>query len=622
MSSATVELDKQFTTDAGETYGTISIRVVVLKPKAKDEKDDDDEPDLSSQPEDEDMDVGEAGKKSPLASYLEKQAHGKWCVVFLVNGQRHHAWDKTFIVKDLGFNQLRDRTMVIVDLDGLAMHAMAEIIQGSRQGLFESKVYFTIRDRIIQTLKTDPQLKQLQLEAEQKILEMQSGDEAVKHKLDQLIEGHHAAAHADGPGNGDAGTHPIEAPHFKAGSRTQDVVIMGQPSLGHDGELPVLVTEPRIAAVRMHPGQTRAVTIVAWPREEWANLEDFRVQFATEIDGLAFEENRGTDCSQVAICFDEADEFDDEDYPVQGELQAFARFQGRPETRMLKLPVVVSRKKDKPEAVPIALLDEPTYLKVKSRQPIKIVAGGPAVHVKLEWNGKEELIRSTNPPWKLTARSCTLSTFPKIGFASLGDGRLELVLYPPHGILTNTQLEFEAVAIGPDKKRLIAKFRATVVDPPVQAQGGPRKVAAEGPNTAGQRRPPYELRYISEKDWDNPECPRWDGSDWTTEDAGRFIEQTETNPLILVVNQDMQLVKDFREDMVKRKLVEATIKDRVNRYISHVAFHLYQMYGQYRKAMDVRPTDETIKPPSEPDMQAEINRVGTTIMKLMDVGQR
>ena len=80
--------------------------------------------------------------------------------------------------------------------------------------------------------------------------------------------------------------------------------------------------------------------------------------------------------------------------------------------------------------------------------------------------------------------------------------------------------------------------------------------------------------------------------------------------------------ENFRDDMVRRRLVETTIKDRVNRYISHVAFHLYQMYGEYKKAMDAKPTDDSIKPPSEQEMQAEINRVGTTIMKLMDFGQR
>jgi hypothetical protein len=168
--SATVELDKQFTTEAGESHGTISIRVVVLKPKSNDDKDGDEDvpPPLSGIDDEDVVDVStsKSNSKSPLASYLEKQAHGKMCVVFLVHGQRHHWLDKSFIAKDLGFKQLYDRMMILVDLDGLATHAMAEIIQGSRQGLFEGKVYFAIRDKIVQTLKTDPALKKLQLDAE------------------------------------------------------------------------------------------------------------------------------------------------------------------------------------------------------------------------------------------------------------------------------------------------------------------------------------------------------------------------------------------------------------------------------------------------------------------------
>src|SRR5262249_5794519 len=156
--------------------------------------------------------------------------------------------------------------------------------------------------------------------------------------LDQLIEGHHAAAHADGPGSGDAGPHVADTPHFNVSVNPNDVVVMGHTSLGQEGELPVLVTEPRIAAVRMHPGQPKTVVIMAWPRDEWANLEDFRVQLATEVEGLTIQENCGKDCSNVTVSFQEADDYDDEDYPVQGEVQAFAHFKGHPETRMLKLP--------------------------------------------------------------------------------------------------------------------------------------------------------------------------------------------------------------------------------------------------------------------------------------------
>src|SRR5262245_48364664 len=228
MSTLAVELDKRITSEAGENHGTISVRVVVLRPKKGDEPDEDDE----EGPPDEEPDTGDVTAKSPLAPYLEKKAHGKWCTVFLMHGQRHHSWDNAFISRDLGFKLLRDRTMVIVDLDGLSLEAMSEIIQCSRQGLFEGKVYLAIRDRIIQTLKSDPDLKRLQMEAEQKALDLEAGDETVKTKLDQLIEGHHATAHSDGPGAQDLGPLSVQGTHIGDGLSQQQVVVLGSAGLG------------------------------------------------------------------------------------------------------------------------------------------------------------------------------------------------------------------------------------------------------------------------------------------------------------------------------------------------------------------------------------------------------
>lgn len=247
MSSAAVELDKQFTSEAGDSYGTISVRVVVLKTKPKKTKPKDgdeheaDEDEISSpEPDFDDGDpfAGDLSKSTPLAAYLEKPSHGKWCVVFLVNGQRHHAWEKLFIAKELGFKYLSDRTMIIVDLDGLSSQAMANIIQGSRQGLFEGKEYYAIKERIVHTLKSDPDLKRLQVLAEQKVLEMEAGDEAVKSKLDQLIEGFHIAAPADGAGAGSPGMQAADGSNFSDGASNQGVVVMGRPTVSEDASLP------------------------------------------------------------------------------------------------------------------------------------------------------------------------------------------------------------------------------------------------------------------------------------------------------------------------------------------------------------------------------------------------
>ena len=283
------------------------------------------------------------------------------------------------------------------------------------------------------------------------------------------------------------------------------------------------------------------------------------VKIVSEVDGLSVEAARAANHASVTVGFHEADDFDDDEYPVQGELRAFARFKDRPETRLLTLPVVVTKRKIVEPRV-IELLGEPSYLKVKSRQPIKVIPDGPAVHVKLEWNGRESLIRGTNPRWKFGARCTTLDTFPQIGLGSTGNGRLELILYPPHGLLPNNELQFEVFTDGPEGRKLTAGFKATVVPPPTGTQAGPRKIVAEALQTSGQRRQPYELKPRPREGLAEPRLPVL-GERMDVSTPGG-LEPTSTQPLILVINQDMGLLKRWRDEMVKKNVAPSRMKDK------------------------------------------------------------
>jgi hypothetical protein len=367
------------------------------------------------------------------------------------------------------------------------------------------------------------------------------------------------------------------------------------------------------------------VVIVALPREEWANLEEFRAEVVSEDENLTGQVNQGDDRATVAVNF-AATDYDDDDFPVHGEVRAFARFKDHPEPRVLKIPVLVTKKPTVEPQAPIELLDEPTFLRVRSRQPVRLVPDGAAVHVRMQWNGKPSLLRGSTPPWKFSGRCLRLDTFPRMGFGSMDDGRLAFILYPPHGMMTGTTLEFEVVADGPEGRQLRATFRAIVVVPAQPPVAEPRKVTAQAPLAVGQRRPPYDLRYIGEKNWKDTKLPCWkEGVEWTAGDAGSFIEPSDTQPLlILVINEDMELLKGYKEAMRKRKppLEPNTIKERVNKYISHVAFHLYLMYGEYKRQQQRAAIDPEARAPEEGEMRAEINRVGTTLMRLMEVSAR
>ena len=625
MPKVEIELDQQLTSEVSDGYGTLSIRVVVVTPKQPAEDDEPEAANLANEFDDQDDDEPDDDSKGgPLSAYLEKKTYGKWCAVFLINGQRHDAWDNTFISRDLEFKFLRDRTMVIVDLDGLTESAMSEIMQGSRQGLYPSKVYAAIRTRIIQTLKSNPELKQLQVDAEQKALDMKAGDEAVKTKLNQLIEGHHAMAQADGPGNAGGGLTEVPGGLFGEGLRDQQVVVMG--GTGQHADLPVLVTNPLVNAIRIRAGESKEVEVFAEPVTAWSDIVEFKADVVSDDENLTEEVKKTKDRATVNVRF-AATNYGDEDFPVIGELQVFARFKDRPELRALKLPIVVTKKPTPPD--PIELLDIPTFLRVRNRQPVRLVPG-TTVHVRMQWNGKPLLLRGTNPRWRFTARCLSLGTFPKIGFGYTNDGGLTFVLCPPHGLLIGSTLDFEVVATGPAGATLKAVFRGLVVDPaskPPALPPAPTLVDGSGPPSVGQRRPPYELKDIYKADWENPAVPCFQGGGtWTEHDAGCFHEPTTTQPLLLLfINHDMSLVKNFRESMLRRKppLDPKTIKDRTNRYISYVAFHLYQMYGEKKRVESSAATLPDAPPPAgEKEMRAEINRVGTTVMKVMELGVR
>jgi hypothetical protein len=127
-----LELDKTWTAGVGqaESYGTVVIRVVVVPPK----ENDDGVPAIS----DPDEPLTDAGS-GPLDSYLERP-RGEGYVVFLVHGQRHDSLDESFVHRELGYKYLRTRTMIVIDVDGLAPHAIAEVVQGSRQGMYKGDV--------------------------------------------------------------------------------------------------------------------------------------------------------------------------------------------------------------------------------------------------------------------------------------------------------------------------------------------------------------------------------------------------------------------------------------------------------------------------------------------------
>jgi hypothetical protein len=603
----------------GENLGTIGVRVVVL-PRKTDAQDliaDTDEPsDLSP-----DEILSEVGP-SPIASYLERPKKGKLCCVFLVNGQRQEGLDNTFIVQQLGFKYLRKRMVIIVDVDGLQQEYLGELMQGSRQHFYQGRVWEAISTRLIATLKGDPDLQKLEEEAEAEVAELEAGDQKVKEALDTLIEAHHQYADHVAKGAGlEPGNQDADALLGTAPPVPESLVSLLDPDQGSPSDYPVLVSIPDATSLWLKPDTERTLTIAAQPANAWPALASIAHTLDSKVPELHIAEERTATALVLKLRFDPPDDFDDDDYPVRTTLRVFARFNGFKEPR--ELTVVLTMKPVKPPEDPV-LFDDPTFIKVSTRQPVRLWTGGADTHVRLRWNGKDDLALAPSPKWTFKAACVTPSRagLPTT-FSQPDKGRFSLLVSLTPDAQVGEELRFEIIATGPDGKTLGAAFDAVVAQKPERPKPEPRMINGKVP-TGAARRPPYALRFVKREQWDTGTC--FGGENWTAADPGAYQEPTDKQPLTLLINKDMEAFEAFQHHLVARKLSETEIQTRLQKYTSHVAYHLYQMY-QYAQtfagqvSVAGQEDDSQGHAPTPPEQRSEIHRVSMTLLNLMQISR-
>lgn len=590
--------------------GSINIRVVVLPEKEKKNKREAKLVDVSEFSPDMDPEEVLAQESStPLGSYLES-SKGNRCCVFLVNGQRQDALDRAFIMQDLGFRFLRNRMMIIVDVDGLTQEAVGRLMQGTRQSFYRGNVWHAMIRRVIATLKNDPDLRRLEEEAEEQVAELKAGDEKVKQILDQLIDAHHDNSLHFAEGSGASGENTGEDLGLKTVIK-DGVVSLLPPSKGHAAEYPVLFSQPANTNVGLRPNQKREISVKSLLSSHWPALSQLLVESDPTVKELSVTCEKLSDHAKVALLFKEPEDFDPDQYPIRAKVRVTGAFNGIQERRQLDLHVSV--KPDRPVPEP-TLHAEPTFLRVSSREPVKIKMGDNDTHVRLRWDGKDSLLASSDPKWKFAARLIEGSVLqPEFSFSKPHFGRFSLLISPRAEWQTSTRLLFEVTARGPEGRLLTTQFNAEVVEPPLPPEEKkPRLVDSEF-QIGANRRPPYKLVYIGQKDYSATTSWAGDGG-WTDSDPGCFIEPTEQKPLTLIINEDMKALKQYSDALLKR-LTETDVKSRVNKYTSHIAYHLYQMY---QASKNIR---ETNLDEAEMRRRQEIQRVAMTLIKLMEVAR-
>lgn len=471
-------------------------------------------------------------------------------------------------------------------------------------------------------LKGDPDLQKLEEEAEAEVAELEAGDQKVKEALDTLIEAHHQYADHVTKGSGlEPGNQDTEASFGTAAPMPQSLVSLLDPAQGEPSDYPVLVSTPDTTSLWLKPGVERTLTITARPGNAWPALATIAHALDSKVPELHVGEERSDSALTLRLRFDPPDDFDEDEYPVRTTLRVFARFNGFKEPR--ELAVVLTMKPPKEPEEPV-LFDEPTFIKVSSRQPVRLWTGGVDTHVRIRWNGKDDLALAPSPKWTFRATCITPSrTGLPTTFSQPNKGRFSLLISLASDAQVGEQLRFEIVATGPGGKTLTTAFDAVVAERTERPKPEPRLINGKVP-AGTSRRPPYDLKYVERANWDNGTC--FGGEDWTAEDAGAYQEPTETQPLTLLINKDMAALEAFRNHLVARKLSENEIQTRLLKYTSHVAYHLYQMYQYAQKfagqvSIPGQEDDAQERAPSPAEQRSEIHRVSMTLLNLMQVSR-
>lgn len=601
-------LDKSFESELIDR-GTITIRVVVL-PRLVSPQDTEQERDEVSGVEGEaidldDDDVGE--QKRPIDSYLEASKRGKGVVVFLVNGQRQHQLDNTIVQRELELKYLRNRMMVIVDVDGLSQQVLSRLMSGARQSFYQGEHYAALTRRVIDTLKDDPDLVRLEEAAAQAVASLRSGDKAVKDALDKLIH-EHASRGKPQYGNEKPGT----SARGGAGGpllQTEEAVVESQT--GPSAEGPVLRLDSSSGSIRLVPDVPCQMNYVLHPFNA-ERILTFQIDSVPPIPDLVMKHEEFDHGRTVTLLFSSPTDDSEPNYPIRATLTALAMVEGYPAPRIVTTHLTINPRtgrSPKPPAQPPILLDIPTFVRLITRQPITMVAGGADVHLKLKWDGKDELLGGSHPTWtRRVILSGTTDHIEHAAFTRPEGGRFELVLPVPLQASPGDNLSWRIDLQGPNGETLSTAFTTAVVEPLAARQ---HTMHIEGGREDYEN---YEIAYLTREQWNLVQC--FDHEQWTAHDPGAFDAPTGDKPLTLYINMDYEPLQEFVQEMTRKQLAETTIEQRKHRYTTHMGYHLYQMYLASQEQPTEQPDEESDL--KEEAMRYEIARVAKTMLQLMD----
>ena len=159
----------------------------------------------------------------------------------------------------------------------------------------------------------------------------------------------------------------------------------------------------------MEPGEERTLTVCSNPATKWQERVSVSLIVEPPTLDVAVEETITDAGARYIVRAQKHPEIDPEDYPIRTTLHVYTAFKGHAEPRHLQSRDNRERRTAPPPPPPVTLLDEPTFLRVSSRQPVKLRTDDGDTHVRLVWNGRNDLVTGTPAEWVFGAHCLTPS---------------------------------------------------------------------------------------------------------------------------------------------------------------------------------------------------------------------
>src|SRR6202021_643245 len=130
--------------------------------------------------------------------------------------------------------------------------------------------------------------------------------------------------------------------------QTLDVVIEADPSVGVTASSATLSLKPDVATIRLEPTDGGRFLILPKPEGAWGALESMALTLDPPVKELQVTRTTQSTGEEVSLKFDEPEDFDKDEYPIETMLRSTATFKGQTDHRFLERRVVITPSKRKP----------------------------------------------------------------------------------------------------------------------------------------------------------------------------------------------------------------------------------------------------------------------------------